>query len=506
MSTTGGAKVKSPRLAIAAGNAEGVTAAEFVARAGGNAVDACLGSAIMAWVAEPFFASLAGSGFITVRTPEGVVEIVDGNNAMPLTTPTEPGQGLVRIYVPDYSDGMHTGVGAGSVGVPGILAAVRCAWERHGAIEWEALFQPAIEAARSGIPFPRTSAYYLSVTYREIWSLFDSSRAVFAPRDRPLIEGELLVQAELADALDRIAAEGPDVFYRGEVGRAIIDELARHDGFMNLEDLSAFSAEIRTPVATSVFGWKIESNPPPAVGGAVLTHMLALLEQADLSEPVARLSAIIEAQRGAMLYRRERYSDTGDIAGALEEALNTVRRGLESPSTTHSSSADENGYLCSLTESNGYGSGLVVSGILLNNTLGEEELNPLGVHTLPPGSRTHSNMAPTIATGPERVVSIGSPGANRIVSALAQTLVRLAVDEDSLADAVAAPRAYLDAREAGDTLCFEPGLPGRDLAYASRPYEEIHMFFGGVNAASVGGDGTVDAAHDPRRSGAHALV
>jgi gamma-glutamyltranspeptidase / glutathione hydrolase len=234
--------------------------------------------------------------------------------------------------------------------------------------------------------------------------------------------------------------------------------------------------------------------------------MLALLEQADLSEPVARLSAIIEAQRGAMLYRRERYSDTGDIAGALEEALNTVRRGLESPSTTHSSSADENGYLCSLTESNGYGSGLVVSGILLNNTLGEEELNPLGVHTLPPGSRTHSNMAPTIATGPERVVSIGSPGANRIVSALAQTLVRLAVDEDSLADAVAAPRAYLDAREAGDTLCFEPGLPGRDLAYASRPYEEIHMFFGGVNAASVGGDGTVDAAHDPRRSGAHALV
>lgn len=498
--------MKTPRLAIAAGNNRGARAAETIARQGGNAVDACLASAIMAWVAEPFFASLAGSGFITVRTPNGDVEVIDGNNAMPLTPPDEPGQGLVRIYVPDYSDGMHTGIGAGSVAVPGMPAAVRCAWERHGGIEWEALFRPAIEAARAGIPFPRTSAYYLSVTYREIWSLFDSARAVFAPEGRPLTEGETLVQAELADALEEIATRGPEVFYRGDVGRAIVDELARHEGFMTLEDLSAFSAAIRIPVTTNVFGWRIESNPPPAVGGAVLTHMLALLEHADLSDPVARLTAVIEAQRGAMLYRHERYSDTGDIAGALEEAMSTFRRGMESPSTTHSSSADTDGYLCSVTESNGYGSGLVVSGILLNNTLGEEELNPLGVHTLPPGSRTHSNMSPTIATGPERIVAIGSPGANRIVSALAQTLVRLAVDGDSLADAVAAPRAYLDARDTGETLCFEPGLPGRELAYTPRPYQEIHMFFGGVNAAGVAANGTVDAAHDPRRSGAHALV
>jgi gamma-glutamyltranspeptidase/glutathione hydrolase len=165
--------------------------------------------------------------------------------------------------------------------------------------------------------------------------------------------------------------------------------------------------------------------------------------------------------------------------------------------------------VCSLTESNGYGSGLVVHGMLLNNTLGEEELNPLGAHRLPPGSRCHSNMAPTIASGPGLTVGLGSPGADRIVSAIAQTFLRIAVDGDSLADAVAAPRAHLDPRVDGELLCYEPGLPGDalgDLGYTPRPYEEIHMYFGAVQAASISEDGTVDAAHDPRRSGSSALI
>jgi gamma-glutamyltranspeptidase/glutathione hydrolase len=143
---------------------------------------------------------------------------------------------------------------------------------------------------------------------------------------------------------------------------------------------------------------------------------------------------------------------------------------------------------------------------MLNNSLGEEELNPLGVHGLAPGSRCHSNMAPTIASGPGVVVGLGSPGADRIVGAIAQTLMRMAVDGDSLEDAVAAPRAHLDPRPEGETLCFEPGLPGDKLSFKPRPYDDIHMFFGAVQAASVSDDGSVDAVHDPRRSGGHVLI
>ena len=496
----------APRLAIAAGNPLDAQAAERIAREGGNAVDACLASAVMGWVAEPFFASLAGSGFVAVHSPAGAVEIIDGNNSMPHTVPDTPGQGLVRTFVPNYSDGMYTGIGPGSVAVPGILAAVHGAWERHGSIEWAALFQPAIEVAKEGLPLPRTSAYYLSCTYREIWSKYEESRALFEDSGRPLEEGELLVQAELADTLNAVAQGGPGVFYESDVAARIIGVIRRAGGFMTVEDLSRYRAIVRQPVATSVFGWRVESNPPPAVGGAVLTHMLALLDGADVSDPTSRLQAIVEAQRAAVGYRRERYDDPGEVAGALEEELGRLRRGMGSPSTTHSSAADSDGFACSVTESNGYGAGLVAAGVLLNNTLGEEELNPLGVHGLPPGSRTHSNMAPTIATGADRVVALGSPGADRIVGAIAQTLLRLALDGDSLEAAVAGPRAHLDLREQGETLCYEAGLPGDRLPYLHRPYDEIHMYFGGVNAASVASDGTVSAAHDPRRSGSSLLV
>src|SRR5919112_1648172 len=111
-----------PHLAIAAGNRLGCDAAERVARMGGNAVDAALASGIMGWVAEPFFASLGGSGFVAVRVPGGAVEVIDGNNMMPVTMPREAGKGMTRIFLPNYADGIYMGIGAGSVSVPGILA------------------------------------------------------------------------------------------------------------------------------------------------------------------------------------------------------------------------------------------------------------------------------------------------------------------------------------------------------------------------------------------------
>jgi gamma-glutamyltranspeptidase/glutathione hydrolase len=495
------------RLAIASGNKLGADAAAAVASAGGNAVDACLASGVMAWVVEPFFASIGGSGFIAVRSPDGSIEVYDGNNAMPHTIPENPGAGLKRTYL-DYSNGMYTGIGGGSVAVPGILKALHQAWQRHGHIEWAALFAPAIDAARNGIAFPRTSAYYLSVTYNEIWAHYPEARDLFTVEGRVMQEGEPLVQPELAESLEMIAARGPDVFYEGELAEEIANAIVADGGFWGVQDLKQFESHCRSPIGTYAFGWRIESNPPPAVGGAVLTHMLALLDQTDLSDPLERLRAIVEAERAAVGYRGEHYVEPGEITGNLEEALEKIRKNpAKSSDTTHMSTADSDGYVCSLTESNGYGAGLVVHGMMLNNPLGEEELNPLGAHRLPPGSRCHSNMAPTIATGPDKCVGIGSPGADRITGAIAQTLLSLAVDGMSIEDAVAAPRAHLAAKPEGELLCYEPGLPGDDISeYVGRPYEDLHMFFGAVQTAAVFNDGTVDAAHDPRRSGATVFV
>jgi gamma-glutamyltranspeptidase/glutathione hydrolase len=494
-----------PRLGIAAGNVLGAEAAAEIAREGGNAVDACLASAVMGWVAEPFFASIGGSGFVSVRSPQGEVEVIDGNQAMPHTVPTEPGQGIERIYL-DYSDGMYTGIGGGSVGVPGILAAVRRAWERHGGIDWEALFAPAIRAARDGFPFPVTSAYYLSVTWNEIWSQYPAAREIFSRDEEPLQAGDLFVQPQLAEALTLIAEEGPRTFYKGTLAATISDAIRAEGGFMEVSDLERYEAVVRLPISSSSFGWRIDSNPPPASGGTSLLQLLGQLESARLDDPVARLHAIIEAQRSVASMTLEGQEDVDTVVAEELEAPPTKSR---SPDTTHTSSADADGYACSITESNGYGAGLVVEGMLLNNTLGEEELNPLGVHGLQPGARCHSNMAPTIASEASgtHVVALGSPGATRIVGAIAQAFIRIAIDGESLAEAVTAPRAHVDPREVGERLCYEPGLPGDRIdGMLLRPYDEIHMYFGAVQAAAVTEYGDVDAAHDPRRSGGSLLI
>lgn len=497
------------KLGIAAGNSLGTDAAVEVAAQGGNAVDACLASAVMGWVAEPFFASIGGSGFVSVRSPGGAVEVIDGNNAMPHTPPADAGQGIKRTHL-DYSDGMYTGIGGGSVGVPGILAAVRRAWERHGSIEWAAILEPAIAAARDGFPFPRTSAYYLSVTFEEIWSQYPEAEELFGDDGVPLKEGANFVQPRLAEALTLIAEEGPSTFYKGELGQEISDAIKLDGGFMELEDLSLYEPFVRAPISSESFGWRIDANPPPASGGASLVHLLAFMESARIDEPVDRLRALVEAQRLTTLQTIEPPDDPDTIAADDDEDAAVGRgRARRSSATTHTSSADSDGYACAITESNGYGSGLVVHGMMLNNTLGEEELNPLGMHGLQPGARCHSNQAPTIVTSPSasQVVSLGSPGATRIVGAVAQTFMRIAVDEMTLADAVAAPRAHLDPREEGDTLCFEPGLPGEQIeGYLHRPYDEIHMYFGAVQAAAVTDWGDVEACHDPRRSGGSAVI
>ena len=496
------------QLAVAAGNPLGARAASEIAYEGGNAIDACIAAAIMAWVAEPFMTSPGGSGFLTVRLPDGQTSVFDGNNAMPLDAPRSPGQGLRRVFVENYSNGLYTGIGGGSVAVPGIVAALHEAWTRHGAIDWAALFQPAIRAAREGIPFPPTSAYYLSVTWEKIWSVFPVAKSMFSNNDRPFVQGESFLQPELADSLE-LLAQGPDTLYGGDLGAAIVREIAADGGPFSMDDLERYRCEIRQPISTDAFGWTIYSNPPPAMGGAVVIHILALLEGASLDDPTTRLRSFIEAEHAAMGYRAERYEDPTEIASYFHEAV-TLARGRRSASTTHMSVADSDGYAASLTESNGYSSGLVVGGILLNNTLGEEELNPRGAHGLPGGSRCHSNMAPSIARGPGVTVALGSPGADRISGAIVQTFLGLAYDGLSLGDAVAAPRAHLATRAQGKLLCFEPGLPGEELAtqlgYIARPYDEPHMFFGGVQAASVADDGTVDAANDPRRRGGCAIV
>jgi gamma-glutamyltranspeptidase/glutathione hydrolase len=235
---------------------------------------------------------------------------------------------------------------------------------------------------------------------------------------------------------------------------------------------------------------------------------------------------VIEIQRAVLSYRTSVHDFSRNLEADGTDLLAQVGlHGLSalrgSSSTANVSAVDSDGNACTITMSSGYSAGLVIpgTGILLNNALGEVELNRLGVHALEPGTRLASNMAPTTARSePGRVLAIGSPGADRITTALMLVLGQGCLHDRDLQSAIDAPRIHLrlvddgpaqrsvqrsaarfvvehEADETIRTAVGRAGLP-------SHEYAEPHMYFGGVGAAAVSPSGELQAAGDARREAA----
>jgi gamma-glutamyltranspeptidase/glutathione hydrolase len=210
---------------------------------------------------------------------------------------------------------------------------------------------------------------------------------------------------------------------------------------------------------------------------------------------------------------RRRYLDKSDELGRDVEGLldlaNRNPSALASPSTVHTSAVDTDGLACAITASAGYGSGVMPpgTGIWMNNTLGEVELNKRGFHALRPGTRIPSNMAPTTGRSPDgSVLSIGSPGADRITTAILQTVTNFVHLDMTLQDAVNHPRLHVEwPREGERCIAYEPGMPVDELDVPQRRFDALDMFFGGVSAVRFAPPDRFDMAADIRRTGGTAL-
>jgi gamma-glutamyltranspeptidase/glutathione hydrolase len=220
---------------------------------------------------------------------------------------------------------------------------------------------------------------------------------------------------------------------------------------------------------------------------------------------------MIEIQRAVLGYRKAELDPalgerTDEVAALLEAAgAGDMQRLLASPSTTHSSAVDSDGTGCAITVSAGYGSGMMVegTGIWLNNSLGEIELNPHGLHADPPGTRLVSNMAPTVARQQAgSVLAIGSPGADRITTANASVLHNFITLGMSLRDAVSHPRLHTEIFEGEWQVAYEPGVPtGHVAGIIARRFPDLSMYFGGVQAALWDPTAGLFETADPRRAG-----
>ena len=504
---------------MAAGHDATAEAACQILAAGGNAFDATLAAFLAACIAEPILASLGGGGFLLAHDANGEQTLYDFFTQ----TPRRRRERDVDFYPIEGDFGGATQefhIGFGSVACPGGVKGLFAVHRDLGSIPLPELIQPALELAREGVEVNAFQAYIQKVLAPILRST-EAARRVFSWHEETstsIAPGEKFRLPELADFLESLAREGDDLFYRGEVAHRLAEASAEGGGHLTLEDLEGYQVERRIPLVFRHGGAEIATNPAPSSGGALIAFCLELLESlGDRKNSLGtsgHVHGLVESMALTNEARRKWETDSSAPLEALLDSpwLEQYRRTLrDHPSvtrgTTQISVADGRGNLSSLTLSNGEGSGIFLpgTGILLNNMLGEEDLNPEGFHAWPKNRRLSSMMAPTVlSTDRGQLVALGSGGSNRLRTAIVQVLVNFLDFGLPLEEAVTRPRLHFER----GTLHIEPGFPESSLESLLETYPdhrlwaEANLFFGGVHAAGLDpARKTFFGASDARRGG-----
>jgi gamma-glutamyltranspeptidase/glutathione hydrolase len=502
-------------VAVASSSRLSADAGAAVAESGGNAVDAAVAACLVSMTTEPGVCALGAGGYVTVWSPGEAPVTIDGYAAVPGLGLADPRAGDAAWEVElSYGGGVKTVVGYGSVGVPGGLAAMGRVSERYGELPWGEVVEPAREIAIRGFPLPSACYQYLVTSGELVYGWDSNSRGAFFDAGNRMVQaGEVMRLPHLADTLERIAKHGVADFYTGDLGHAIADYVHDHGGALNRKDMAEYRAVERPSLEVALDEWHIASNPAPAVGGATLGAMLLLMRSLRHDRwDAAAVKRLVDVQHAVTRFRHDRLDQSEDMKRDVEELLKMAATDTlpgTSGSTVHTSVVDSQGLGCSITMSSGYGAGAVPpgTGIWLNNCLGELELNRGGFGRMPLGARLISNMAPTVARSNDgRVLATGSPGADRITTAILQVLVNYMHLDMPLEQAVAHPRAHVEIGPEGYRVAYEAGLPMEDVQLPLRRFDELSMFFGGASAAEWNRERGFTVAGDPRRQAGTAIA
>ena len=512
--------------AVASGHPATCRAAAAILEDGGNAFDAALAAMCAACIAEPMFCSLGGGGFLLARPAAGLLADRAVVYDFFVQTPRQRRpEGSVEFFpiLADFGPATQEfHIGMGSIATPGVVKGLFEAHRDLGYMPLRQIVEPALALAREGIRIDALQAYALQIL-RPMLASREAARALFIRQDGSgewIGEGDILRLPDMADALETLAMEGEDLFYRGEIARAIAEDSAAAGGFLTRADLENYRVERRDPLTRESFGAQIDFNPPPSTGGILIAFALELLRHSELAalgfgttHAIEQLARVMDLTNRARVDSRLHELETRAASDTLLDPLLLEQYRNEvwgHPSTargtTHISIVDRIGNAASLSISNGEGSGYVVPGtaIILNNMMGEEDINPAGFHKWPCDTRMSSMMAPTVAINADgTVLALGSGGSNRLRTAILQTLLNLLVHRMPLQAAVISPRIHFE----NGRLSLEPGFDEADTKALAKicsdldVWQQRNLFFGGVHVARRGRDGALDGAGDSRRGG-----
>ena len=531
-------KVVVAQAGIASAHPLATQAGEEILAAGGNAFDAAVAISAALAVVEPASSGLGGGAFWLLHEAKtGRQVVVDAREVA-------PGAATHDMYLDERGEPRPrlTLDGPLAAGIPGEPAGLAHLARRYGRLPLAKSLAPAIRYAEEG--FEVTRAMELGLRFRASGARESAGfAAMFYPNGRPLVAGEQVRFPDLAATLRKLAREGADGFYRGEVASRLVDGVRAAGGIWTLDDLRRYEVVEREPIRSRYRGVTIVSAPPPSAGGVTLTNVLNILGGYDFGRlaPVDRTHLTIEAMRRAYRDRAIYLGDPEFVVMPLERLLSpfyadgqrvSILMDRATPSTqlsgilpepaggsdtTHFSVIDRAGNRVAgtLSINTWFGAAFVPpgTGVILNNEMDDFSIktgvpngfNLVGTeaNSIAPGKRMLSSMSPTFLEGDRGVAILGTPGGSRIISMV--LLSALAWHDGADAEQMVALKRYHH-QYFPDVVVHEDGAftPEEIAALEARGHrlERSERSYGNMQVVTWDrATGKVSAASDPRGAG-----
>ena len=502
--------------------------------AGGNAIDAAVATLFALSVVEPMKMGIFGAGFMNIRLSHGERFVIDNYSQAPMAATMDMYHPLSDEW-PNYmrvrGDLNQTGVLAS--GVPGALKAWCNVQSKYGKLSLAEVMRPAISYAEHGFRATEHHCHFVADA-QDLLQRFSATSGIFMPEGKVPNAGDLVVQRDLASTLKRIAIEGSDYLYDGELGDEIVKYSQSQGGILTMDDLRNYRLRQTDPVEGSYRGYTITGPLPASAGGIHLLELLNVLSLQDIRGMgfgrAATLHLIAEAMQLVFADRNRYLADPVFCEIPTDRLLsefharelgsqilpNAVLPELASPklaesdSTSHLTAADRDGNIVSATQTINhiFGSKVVVpgTGILLDNTMANFDPHPNLANSVEPMKRVASSMAPVIAyRGDRPAFALGLPGGLRIWPSVVQAIVNIVDHGMTPQEAVEAPRMFTQ----GQSVELEKEF-GTEIANALRKIghevEMVNNVAGGMNIIEFGDDGMLAGSSCWRSDGGAVAV
>ena len=514
-----------------------------IMKAGGNAVDAAVAVGYALAVTNPCCGNIGGGGFATLH-------LADGRDVFLNFREKAPGAATETMFldakgevVPDLSLKGYL-----AVAVPGTVLGLDTLLQKYGSLPRAKVMAPAIKLADEGFVLGQGDADILNGSAKALAGQSNVA-AVFLKADGPWVAGDRLIQKNLAASLKRIAAEGPDAFYKGPIAGQIVAASAANGGILTKQDLADYTVTEDKPVRCNYRGHELISAPPPSSGGTAICMILNILEGYDMAKlgfnSSQSIHVMAEAMRHAFVDRNFLLGDPAFVSNPLERLLSDdyaalirakidpakasnskdVQPGVaphEGTETTHYSIVDAKGNAVSVTYTINalFGAKVMAgeTGFFLNDEMDDFTVKP-GVanlfglvqgktNAIAPGKRPLSSMSPTVVTKDGKTFMVfGSPGGSRIITIGVQVFLNIVEHGMTIQEAVNAPRIHhqwLPDQITAEPLAISPDAKVNLEAMGYKIVEQSP--WGAAEAILIGPAAAADAAAESSGNDAKAIT